>query len=49
VLKGAVNEPRIAALIANPATHNMFSSALAQQSSGGWTDPVVRLVFQQLA
>ena len=49
VLKGAVNEPRIAALIANPATHNMFSSALAQQSSGGRTDPVVRLVFQQLA
>ncbi|MGE5602229.1 MAG: alpha/beta hydrolase family protein, partial [Nitrososphaerales archaeon] len=48
-LKGAVNEPRIKALIANPATHNMFSSALAQQSSNGRGDPVVRLVFQQLA
>jgi pimeloyl-ACP methyl ester carboxylesterase len=48
-LKGAVREPRIKALIANPATHNMFSSALAQQSSGGRSDPVVRLVFHQLA
>lgn len=48
-LKGAVGETRIKALIANPATHNMFSSALAQQSSNGRSDPVVRLVFQQLA
>jgi pimeloyl-ACP methyl ester carboxylesterase len=48
-LKGAVDEPRLRAVIANPATHNMFSSGLAQQSSNGRNDPVVRLVFQQLA
>jgi pimeloyl-ACP methyl ester carboxylesterase len=48
-LKAAVNEPRIKALIANPATHNIFSSALSQQSAAARTDPVVRLVFRQLA
>ena len=32
VLKGAQHEPRLKALIANPATHDMFGSALAQQT-----------------
>ena len=50
VLKGAVNEPRIAALIANPATHNMFllgPSRSSHPESG--RNPVVRLVFQRPA
>jgi len=49
VLKGAQHEPRLAALIANPATSNIFRSALAQQGGQRKSDPIARLVFQQLA
>ena len=49
MLKGAQHEPRLAALIANPATSNIFRSALAQQGGQRKSDPIARLVFQQLA
>jgi pimeloyl-ACP methyl ester carboxylesterase len=49
VLRAAQYDRRIKALVANPATHNMFRSGLAQQSSHGRSDPVVRLVFEQIA
>ncbi len=49
VLRGAQFEPRIKALIANPATINIFSSALAQQGDHGRNDPIGRVVFEQIA
>lgn len=49
VLRGAQYESRIKALIANPATTNIFSSALAQQSGHGKGDPIGKIVFEQIA
>ncbi|TFH04074.1 MAG: alpha/beta hydrolase [Candidatus Thorarchaeota archaeon] len=49
VLRGAQYEPRIKALIANPATINIFASALAQQKGHGKDDPIGRIVFEQVA
>ncbi|CAG0935957.1 2,6-dihydropseudooxynicotine hydrolase [Thermoflexales bacterium] len=49
VLKGAQYEPRLKALIANPATSNIFRSALAQQGGNDKSDPIGRMVFEQLA
>lgn len=49
VLRAAQFEKRFKAVIANPATHNMFTSALAQQSGHKKGDPIAALVFQQLA
>lgn len=49
VLRGTQYEPRIKALIANPATTNIFASALAQQKGHGKDDPIGRIVFEQVA
>ena len=49
VLQGAVSEPRLKALIANPPMPDVFKAGLAQQSGNGRGDPVNQLVFAQLA
>jgi pimeloyl-ACP methyl ester carboxylesterase len=49
VLKGAQNEPRLKALIANPATYDIYGAARAQQSGSSRGDPVSTLVFEKLA
>jgi pimeloyl-ACP methyl ester carboxylesterase len=48
VLKGAQNEPRLAAVIADPATPDMWSFARSQQS-GVKGDAIKTAVFKQLA
>lgn len=49
VFKGAQHEPRIKALIANPAMPNVFRAALAQQKGLNRADPIAQLVFAQIA
>jgi pimeloyl-ACP methyl ester carboxylesterase len=48
VLKGAQDEPRLAAVIADPATPDIWSFARSQQS-GDRGDPIKTAVFKQLA
>jgi hypothetical protein len=49
VFKGGQHEPRIAALIANPAMPDVFRAALAQQQGHNRNDPIAKLVFAQIA
>jgi pimeloyl-ACP methyl ester carboxylesterase len=49
VFKAAQHDPRIKALIANPAMPNVFRAALAQQKSRNRSDPIAKLVFAQIA
>jgi pimeloyl-ACP methyl ester carboxylesterase len=47
VFKGAAHDPRIRAMIANPAMPDVFRAALGQQR-GHRGDPVSRVVFDQI-
>ncbi len=49
VFKGAQHDRRIGALIANPPMPDVFRSGLAQQKGHKKNDPIVRLVFDQVA
>lgn len=49
VLKAAEHDPRIKALIANPAMPDVFRAAWAQQSNHTRGDPVGRVAFDQIA
>jgi pimeloyl-ACP methyl ester carboxylesterase len=49
VMKGAVNEPRLKAMIANPAMPDVFRAALAQQKGHDRNDPVNKVGFPQIA
>jgi dienelactone hydrolase len=49
VFKGGQHEPRIAALVANPAMPDVFRAALAQQQGHNRHDPIAKLVFAQIA
>jgi pimeloyl-ACP methyl ester carboxylesterase len=49
VLQGAQDEPRLKALIANPPMPDVFKAARAQQSGHSRSDPVNKLIFEQLA
>lgn len=46
--KAAAHDPRIRALIANPAMPNVMRAVWAQQSSASRTDPVSRTAFDQI-
>ena len=48
VLKGAENEPRLKALIANPAMPDVFRAVLGQQQGRSRKDPVLRASFPQI-
>jgi hypothetical protein len=49
VFKGAHDDRRIKALIANPAMPDVFRAALAQQSGHDRGDPINKIVFSQIA
>lgn len=49
VFKGGQHDPRIKALIANPAMPNVFRAVLAQQQGHNRNDPIARIVFDQIA
>lgn len=48
VFKGGQHDPRIKAMIANPAMPNVFRAVLAQQRGHNRNDPVARIVFDQI-
>ena len=49
VFQAVQDEPRIKALIANPAMPDVFRAALAQQGNHGIGDPISQKVFEQIA
>ncbi len=49
VFKAARHDRRVKAMIANPAMPNVFRAALAQQQGHDRSDPVSRVVFEQIA
>ncbi len=49
VFQGVQDDPRIKALIANPAMPDVFRAALAQQGNHGIGDPISNNVFKQIA
>lgn len=48
VFKGGQHDPRIKAVIANPAMPNVFRAVLAQQRGHNRNDPIARVVFDQI-
>jgi pimeloyl-ACP methyl ester carboxylesterase len=48
VFKGAQHDERIKAMIANPAMPNVFRAVLAQQQGHDRSDPLARIVFDQI-
>jgi pimeloyl-ACP methyl ester carboxylesterase len=46
--KAGQHDPRIRALIANPAMPNVFRAVLAQQKGHNRNDPIARIVFDQI-
>lgn len=48
VFKGAQHDPRIKAMIANPPMPNVFRAVLAQQQGHDRSDPLARVVFDQI-
>jgi pimeloyl-ACP methyl ester carboxylesterase len=48
VFKGGQHDPRITALVANPAMPNVFRAVLAQQQGHNRHDPLARIVFDQI-
>lgn len=48
VFKGGQHDPRIKALIANPAMPDVFRAVLAQQKGHNRNDPLARVVFDQI-
>ena len=48
-LQGVQDDPRIKALIANPAMPDVFRAAWAQQGNHGIGDPISNSVFKQIA
>lgn len=48
VFKGAYHDRRIKALIANPPMPHVFRAALAQQKGHNRSDPITKIVFQQI-
>jgi pimeloyl-ACP methyl ester carboxylesterase len=48
VFKAGQHDPRIKALIANPAMPNVFRAVLAQQKGHNRNDPIARVVFDQI-
>jgi pimeloyl-ACP methyl ester carboxylesterase len=48
VFKGAQHDPRIKAMIANPAMPNVFRAVLAQQKGHNRNDPISRTAFDQI-
>ncbi len=49
VFKGGQHDQRIKSLIANPPMPNVFRAALAQQKGHDRSDPIARIVFEQIA
>jgi pimeloyl-ACP methyl ester carboxylesterase len=49
VFKGGQHDQRIKALIANPPMPNVFRAVLAQQKDHDRSDPIARIVFEQIA
>lgn len=49
VFKGGQHDRRIKALIANPPMPSVFRAFLAQQKSHDRSDPIARIVFEQIA
>jgi pimeloyl-ACP methyl ester carboxylesterase len=49
VFKGGQHDRRIKALIANPPMPNVFRAVLAQQKGRDRSDPIARIVFEQIA
>lgn len=49
VFKGSQHDRRIKALIANPPMPNVFRAVLAQQRGHDRSDPIARIVFEQIA
>jgi pimeloyl-ACP methyl ester carboxylesterase len=48
VFKGAQHDPRVKAMIANPAMPNVFRAVLAQQKGRNPNDPISRTAFDQI-
>jgi pimeloyl-ACP methyl ester carboxylesterase len=48
VCKGGQHEPRLKAMIANPAMPDVFRAAWAQQSGHNKSDPIAKIVFAQM-
>lgn len=49
VFKGAADDPRLKAMIANPPMPDVFRAAWAQQQGHDKSDPIGRVVFDQIA